>query len=148
MLEVILNYQNHYKDKVLLMLKIMIIIGGVQPHFCLWKNVCFPIFSHGEKWGKKYMEREGNEYFSLSFHILFFPFFPMGKNGKVNIFPWAKMGFDPPPNYCFIWSYIRYLNPQLKDPNRIKLTDKKLFDEIYQKLTNFKFPLEINKNNI
>ena len=27
-------------------------------------------------------------------------------------------------NYCFIWSYIRYLNPQLKDPNRIKLTDK------------------------
>ena len=27
-------------------------------------------------------------------------------------------------NYCFIWSYIRHLNPQLKDPNRIKLTDK------------------------
>ena len=51
-------------------------------------------------------------------------------------------------NYCFIWSYIRYLNPQLKDPNRIKLTDKKLFDEIYQKQINFKFPLEINKNNI
>ena len=51
-------------------------------------------------------------------------------------------------NYCFIWSYIRYLNPQLKDPNRIKLTDKKLFDEIKQKLINFKFPLEINKNNI
>ena len=50
--------------------------------------------------------------------------------------------------YCFIWSYTRYLNPQLKDPNRIKLTDKKLFDEIYQKLINFKFPLEINKNNI
>ena len=25
--------------------------GGVQPHFCPWKNVCFPIFSHGEKWG-------------------------------------------------------------------------------------------------
>ena len=51
-------------------------------------------------------------------------------------------------NYCFIWSYMRYLNPQLKDPNRIKLTDKKLFDEIYQKLINFKFPLEINKYNI
>ena len=45
--------------------------GGVQPHFYPWKNVCFPIFSHGEKWRKKYMEREGNEYFSLSFHILF-----------------------------------------------------------------------------
>ena len=51
-------------------------------------------------------------------------------------------------SFCFIWSYIRYLNPQLKDPNRIKLTDKKLFDEIKQKLINFKFPLEINKNNI
>ena len=51
-------------------------------------------------------------------------------------------------NYCFIWSYVRYLNPQLKDPNRIKLTDKKLFDEMKQKLINIEFPLEINKNNI
>ena len=51
-------------------------------------------------------------------------------------------------NYCFIWSYIRYLNPQEKNPNRIKMIDKKLFDEIKQKLVNFKFPLEINKNNI
>ena len=23
---------------------------GVQPHFCPWKNVCFPIFPQGEKW--------------------------------------------------------------------------------------------------
>ena len=51
-------------------------------------------------------------------------------------------------NYCFIWSYIRYLNPQLKDSNRIELTDKKLFDEIKQKPINSKFPLEINKTNI
>ena len=51
-------------------------------------------------------------------------------------------------DYCFIWSYIRYLNPQLKDSNRIKLSDKKLFDEIKQKLVNFKFPLEITKTNI
>ena len=43
------------------------------------------------------MEREGNEYFSLSFHILFFPFFLLGKNGKTHIFPWEKMGLDPPP---------------------------------------------------
>ena len=55
--------------------------------------MCFSIFPMG----KKYMEREGNEYFSLSFHILFFPFFPMGKNGKTHLFPWAKMGLDPPP---------------------------------------------------
>ena len=26
--------------------------------------------------------------------------------------------------YCFIWSYIRHINPQEKNPNRIKLTDK------------------------
>ena len=51
-------------------------------------------------------------------------------------------------NFCFIWSYIRYLNPQEKNPNRIKLTDKKLFDEIKQKLINFEFPLQINKTNI
>ena len=62
------------------------------------------------------------------------------RNGLINI--------KNEDNYCFIWSYIRFLNPQLKNPNRIKLTDKKLFDEIYQKLKDFKFPLEINKNNI
>ena len=36
--------------------------------------------------------------------------------------------------YCFIWSYIRHINPQQKNPNRIKLNDKKLFTEIYEKL--------------
>ena len=51
-------------------------------------------------------------------------------------------------NYCFIWSYIRYINPQNKNPNRITSKDKKVFDAIKQKLINFKFPLEINKNNI
>ena len=51
-------------------------------------------------------------------------------------------------NYYFIWSYIRFLNPLNKNPNRITTKDKKLFDEIKQKLVNFKFPLEINKNNI
>ena len=51
-------------------------------------------------------------------------------------------------NYCFIWSYIRHINPQQKNSNRIKLDDKKLSTEIYEKLKNFKFPLEINKTNI
>ena len=61
--------------------------GGVQPHFCPWKNVCFPIFPHGQKsiWEKKYMERKGKVFISLSFHILFSPWenthFSMGKNG-------------------------------------------------------------------
>ena len=70
-------------------------------------------FSHFFPWGKKYMEREGNEYFSLSFHILFFPFFPMGKNGKTHIFPWAKMGLDPPSSFkvsklCLIDNHKRF----------------------------------------
>ena len=51
-------------------------------------------------------------------------------------------------NYCFIWLYIRYINQQKTNPNRIKLSDKKLFDEIYQKLKNFEFPLEVNKNYV
>ena len=71
--------------------------GGVQPHFCPWKNVCFPIFPHGEKWEKKYMEREGKVFISLSFHILFSPFFPMGKNGKTHIFHRQKWGWTPQP---------------------------------------------------
>ena len=50
-------------------------------------------------------------------------------------------------NYCFIRSYIRYINPQDKNPNRIKLSDKELFKEIHEKLKDLQFPLEINKIN-
>ena len=51
-------------------------------------------------------------------------------------------------NYCFIWSYVRYLNPVNKNPNRINKRDKELFNNIYKKLKYFEFPLKINKNNI
>ena len=51
-------------------------------------------------------------------------------------------------DYCFIWSYIRHINPQERNPNRIKLKDKELFENVYKKLKNFKFPLEINKTSI
>ena len=51
-------------------------------------------------------------------------------------------------NYCFIWAYIRYLNPLDKNPNRIIKKDKELFNNIYEKLKYFDFPLKINKNNI
>ena len=51
-------------------------------------------------------------------------------------------------NYCFIWSYIRYINPINKNPNRINKKDKELFNNIYEKLKYFEFPLKINKNNI
>ena len=51
-------------------------------------------------------------------------------------------------NYCFIWSYIRFINPQDKNTNRINLSDKELFKEIHEKLKDFQFPLEIDKNKI
>ena len=52
--------------------------GGVQPHFCPWKNVCFPIFPMGKNGEKSiWKEREMNTFPSLS--IYFFPIFPMGK---------------------------------------------------------------------
>ena len=51
-------------------------------------------------------------------------------------------------NYCFIWSYIRYINPLNKNPNRITKSDKELFNNIYEKLKCFEFPSKINKNNI
>ena len=51
-------------------------------------------------------------------------------------------------NYCFIWSYIHHINPLNKNPNRITKSDKELFNNIYEKLKYFEFPLKINKNNI
>ena len=51
-------------------------------------------------------------------------------------------------DYCFIWSYIRYIYPLNKNPNRITKKDKELFNNIYEKLKYFEFPLKINKNNI
>ena len=54
----------------------------------------FPHFSPWGKWGKKVYGKKGK---SIHFHILFSPFFPMGKNGKTHIFPWAKMELEPLP---------------------------------------------------
>ena len=51
-------------------------------------------------------------------------------------------------NYCFIWSYIRHINPLNKNPNRLTKKDKELFNNIYEKLKYFEFPLKLNKNNI
>ena len=69
---------------------------GVQPHFCPWENVCFPILPHGEKWEKKYMEREGKVFISLSFHTLFPHFSPWEKVGKHSFFHGQKWGWTPP----------------------------------------------------
>ena len=68
--------------------------------------MCFPIFSHEEKWGKKYMEREGNEYFSLSFHI-FFPIFPHGEKWENTHFSMGKNGVGPPQDlYYFYLEFV------------------------------------------
>ena len=51
-------------------------------------------------------------------------------------------------NYCFIWSFIRYINPLNKNPNRITKSDKELFNNIYENLKYVELLLKINKNNI
>ena len=83
-------------------------------------KVClFPFFPHGEKRKKKYMERERNECFSLSFHILFSHFSPWGKTGKMGkdtLFPWAKMGLAP--LYLYIYKMIRLILPVCVRTNR------------------------------
>ena len=67
--------------------------GGVQPHFCPWKNVCFPIFPHREKWEKSiWKERE-----KYSFPSLFIYFFPHGKKWENTHFSMGKNGVGPPP---------------------------------------------------
>ena len=49
--------------------------------------------------GKKVYGKKGKSIHFPLFPYTFSPFFPMGKNGKTHIFPWAKMGLDPPPTY-------------------------------------------------
>ena len=86
------------------------------------KMCLFPFFPM-KKMGKKYMEREGNEYFSLFFYILFFPFFPMGKNGKKHIFPMGKNGVGPPPNNLIENGNIRYRLIDAKKQKNLMIGD-------------------------
>ena len=44
-------------------------------------------------------------------------------------------------NECFRWCHIRYLNPQKKNPQRIKSTDKEFINKL--DYTNVKFPVMI-----
>ena len=76
--------------------------GGCPTPFLPMEKCVFSHFSPWGKWEKKYMERKGKVFISLSFHILF-PHFSHGKNGKTHIFPWAKMGLDP----SIIRSYLK-----------------------------------------
>ena len=84
-------------------------LGGFNPIFAHGK-MCFPIFSHGEK--SIWKERKMNTFPFFSIY-----FFPVGKNGKTHIFPWAKMGLDPLPaisyhNFHKLALYISFHTPQ------------------------------------
>ena len=79
----------------------VVICEGVQPHFCPWKNVCFPIFPHGEKWEKSiWKEREKYSFPSLS--IYFFPHLSPWEKWENTHFFMGKMGLDPLTDYNVI----------------------------------------------
>ena len=48
-------------------------------------------------------------------------------------------------NECFRWCHIRYLNPQEKDPQRIKKIDKEYINQL--DYSNIEFPVKINQYN-
>ena len=78
----------------------VILGGGVQPHFCPWEKCVFSHFPHGKKWEKSiWKEREMNTFPSLSIYYfpIFSHGQKWGKMGKDTFFAWAKMGLDPPP---------------------------------------------------
>ena len=70
--------------------------GGPTPFLPMEKCV-FPFFPMGKNGEKKYMERKGKVFISLSFHILFFPIFPHGKKWENTHFSMGKNGVGPPP---------------------------------------------------
>ena len=87
--------------------------GGSNPIFAfLPMEKC--VFSHFSPWGKmgkKSIWKEREKYSFPSLSIYFFPHFsPREKNGKTHIFPWAKMGLDPPPPqyYSSIFASKKY----------------------------------------
>ena len=81
-------------------------MGGVQPHFCPWKNVCFPIFSHGENGEKSiWKEREMNTFPFLSIYF-FSHFSPWGKMGKHTFFHGQKWGWIPPPPELHVLLFV------------------------------------------
>ena len=72
--------------------------GGVQPHFCPWKNVCFP-FSPWGKMGKKVYGKKGKSIHFPLFPYTFFPIFPHGKKWENTHFSIGKNGVGPPNMY-------------------------------------------------
>ena len=48
-------------------------------------------------------------------------------------------------NECFRWCHIRHLNPQDKDPQRIKKTDKQHIEKL--NYSGIEFPVNVKQNN-
>ena len=81
--------------------------GGPTPFLPMGKMCHFPFFSifPWEKMGEKYMEREGNEYFSLSF-----PIFPHGEKWEKTHFSHGqKWGWTPQVLHCIMYIYNIYI---------------------------------------
>ena len=62
------------------MIVIIIVIGGVQPHFCPSPNPDFDVSwekmgENVQKWGKKYMKREGKSIRFSKLLILYYHYF-------------------------------------------------------------------------
>ena len=115
--------------------------GGSNPIFANGKMCLFPFFPM-RKNGKKSIWKKREKYSFPSISIYFFPIFPMGKMGKDTIFPWVKMGLDPPPqctNHLLkcpataceipVWKYnlpahYRSAHPNLVIPTELTTTSK------------------------
>ena len=79
----------------------------------------------------KYVPLRGNSYIPLPKEL------QNSKKGLINL----KNG----DNKCFLWCHVRHLNPQNKDPQRIKLTDKEFQIKLdYSCIT---FPVTIKQIN-
>ena len=118
----------------------MQLFGGSNPIFAHGKNVSFPIFPHG----KKYMEREGNEYFSIYFFFHFFPFSPL-----------AKMELDPPiikidANYNYSYDETNNFSHIYKFYNNYqKFKEVKLNHNMISNVVNDKFDIRgVNSTKI
>ncbi|MCG8571960.1 MAG: hypothetical protein MJB14_17635 [Spirochaetes bacterium] len=79
----------------------------------------------------KYVPLRGNSYIPLPKEL------QNSKKGLINL----KNG----DNKCFLWCHVRHLNPQNKDPQRIKLTDKEF--QIKLDYSGITFPVTIKQIN-
>ena len=102
--------------------------GGPTPFLPMEKCVLSHFFPWG-KMGKKYTEREGNEYFSLSFHILFSPWGKMGKH----TFSMGKNGVGP-PNTKLKKDFLKELMNYKSNTYKTLTEDEKIL--LYDKLSN------------